>query len=119
MSVPHDTLVRRYLRHVNAREWGELVELFRPDGVAWLDEGTPFVGAVEIRRMYGDIISARFRSYLAEPVHVLCDDRVGLVYETVDMTTPDGRADQHHRVEVFEFREGLIASVRTFRQASF
>ena len=87
-------------------------------GVAWLDEATPFVGEREIRRMYDEIVTARFLTYLVEPIHMLCDERVGLVYEVVDTTTLDGRADQHHRVEVFEFREGKIASVRAFRQGS-
>jgi hypothetical protein len=118
MAVPHDTLVRRYLRHVNAQQWSEVASLFCPEGVAWLDEATPFVGEREIRRMYAEIISARFLTFLTEPIHVLCDERVGLVYEVVDLTMLDGRADQHHRVEVFEFREGTIASVRAFRQGS-
>ncbi len=118
MAAPHDTLVRRYLRHLNARDWDELVALFGPDGVAWLDEDTPFVGASEIRRLYGGLLAERYPTYLAEPVHLLCSDRVGLAYEVVDMTLRDGSVSQHKRVEVFEFRDGLIASVRAFRQAS-
>jgi hypothetical protein len=118
MAVPHDTLVRRYVRHVNAQQWSGVAALFCAEGVAWLDEATPFVGEREIRRMYDEIVTARFLTYLVEPIHMLCDERVGLVYEVVDTTTLDGRADQHHRVEVFEFREGKIASVRAFRQGS-
>jgi ketosteroid isomerase-like protein len=118
VPIPEDTVVRQYLRHLNAGQWSELASLFHPEGVAWLDEATPFVGSSEIQRMYADTISARFRTYLADPVYLLCSDRVGLVYEVVDVTTLDGRAEQHHRVEVFEFRDGKIASVRAFRQGS-
>ena len=118
MPVPHDTVVRQYLRHVNAQQWSELASLFHPEGVAWRDEATPFVGSSEIQRMYAEVISARFRTYLTEPVHLLCSDRVGLVYEVVDTSTLDGAVEQHHRVEVFEFRDGRIASVRAFRQGS-
>jgi ketosteroid isomerase-like protein len=110
-SSTNAALVERYFELLNAERWAELAELFTDDGVAILG-GVPSQGREAIERRYGATVPSTFPRHVARVTAVLADERVGFGYVQVDVTRPDGVERVVHAVDVFEFRDGRIASLR-------